>query len=580
MREEIICRICFNLINDIDYHLKEAQEKTDEITAKFLDKEKDPLSYKPQPIVTPSVEENAETEMTMGHRHHHHHREHHHHYSRTTDDDDDEFSFKSSHQKSRKRRMPSSKPTIDDDTDLQLTEDEMSVNSINRNKAKLLSHVLNPNKKSKQQLQSKPDTSTAEPVKQQQQQQQHKLNKFAVKIEKEDGHEEEDDEDDDEEEDEEEEEEVTIKASRRLKSRGSLSQRSPKKRGGRRPPVSKKYVVSSATSEEDETDEEGEVGATKRSSRSQAALADDYRKSGGRGEEDSEELVTVNMDDLGDLLSKPKVYYARKSEPHRAMKASMCSQPVSSTDEGPVDCDMCHKSFKRRTNLQLHMEKVHQMTEQLTTFAEDLPETHKCSQCPREFTNEKSLYSHIEDHQIERERMEKERNLFNNKVPNSVNDKPPDNSEVKATCPQCNKTFRRLFNMRTHVNRVHNKVKPFTCNTCDKAFATNSDLKQHMVVHGQGKMFSCEICNRQFSNRDSIILHRKQHSQQRTHFCSVCNKGFYKASCLNRHLRTHTGERPYECTFCLKCFSQSTTLKAHRNKCLKNPDAFPHDPLA
>jgi len=28
MREETICRICFNLLNDIDYHLKEAQEKT------------------------------------------------------------------------------------------------------------------------------------------------------------------------------------------------------------------------------------------------------------------------------------------------------------------------------------------------------------------------------------------------------------------------------------------------------------------------------------------------------------------------------------------------------------------------
>ena len=32
MREESVCRICFNLLNDIDYHLKEAQEKTDEIT--------------------------------------------------------------------------------------------------------------------------------------------------------------------------------------------------------------------------------------------------------------------------------------------------------------------------------------------------------------------------------------------------------------------------------------------------------------------------------------------------------------------------------------------------------------------
>ena len=62
MKEERLCRICFNLLNDIDYHLKvihpiiarfleiflqEAQEKTDEVTAKFLDKEKNPLKYNP-----------------------------------------------------------------------------------------------------------------------------------------------------------------------------------------------------------------------------------------------------------------------------------------------------------------------------------------------------------------------------------------------------------------------------------------------------------------------------------------------------------------------------------------------------
>ena len=32
---------------------KEAQEKTDEVTAKFLDKEKDPFKYNPQKIVDP-----------------------------------------------------------------------------------------------------------------------------------------------------------------------------------------------------------------------------------------------------------------------------------------------------------------------------------------------------------------------------------------------------------------------------------------------------------------------------------------------------------------------------------------------
>ena len=32
---------------------QEAQEKTDEVTAKFLDKEKDPLKYNPQKVVDP-----------------------------------------------------------------------------------------------------------------------------------------------------------------------------------------------------------------------------------------------------------------------------------------------------------------------------------------------------------------------------------------------------------------------------------------------------------------------------------------------------------------------------------------------
>ncbi len=77
------------------------------------------------------------------------------------------------------------------------------------------------------------------------------------------------------------------------------------------------------------------------------------------------------------------------------------------------------------------------------------------------------------------------------------NNKPPAAAdEAKATCPQCGKTFRRHFNMRIHVDRVHNKVKPFPCNYCNKAFATNSDLKQHVGVHGQGNRFECEECGR------------------------------------------------------------------------------------
>ena len=134
-------------------------------------------------------------------------------------------------------------------------------------------------------------------------------------------------------------------------------------------------------------------------------------------------------------------------------------------------------------------------------------------------------------------------------------------------CPHCDKKFMRGYNMRVHIERVHNKSKPWQCQFCEKTFATTSDLKQHLSSHGMGKIHKCEDCGREFTNRDSAILHRKQHNNERTHWCQDCDKGFFKASCLQRHMRSHTGEKPYHCEFCNRGFSQVTTLKNHKKVC-------------
>merc|ERR1712156_699400 len=105
--------------------------------------------------------------------------------------------------------------------------------------------------------------------------------------------------------------------------------------------------------------------------------------------------------------------------------------------------------------------------------------------------------------------------------------------------------FMRGYNMRVHIDRVHNKHKPWQCQFCEKTFATTSDLKQHLSSHGMGKIHKCEDCGREFSNRDSAILHRKQHN----------------------NVRSHTGEKPFNCEFCSRGFSQVTTLKNHKKVC-------------
>lgn len=127
-----------------------------------------------------------------------------------------------------------------------------------------------------------------------------------------------------------------------------------------------------------------------------------------------------------------------------------------------------------------------------TVDEKSLPETHKCQLCPREFTNWSSLSAHKDEHKLSV--LEKKPVMANAKVSKPTG--PAEGEEVKATCPQCHKTFRRLFNMRIHVDRVHKKIKPYPCGKCDKEFATNSDLRQHMTVHGEGKVFECEECGR------------------------------------------------------------------------------------
>ena len=386
MEDESICKICFNLLNDIDYHLKEAQEKTDEVTNKFLDKKRDSKYHEPPQIVEEIVPEP---------RNEHHHR-----------------SKKRVSSPPKKHSVFMPRHHHHEDPDVNLTEDEMSVNSINKNKAKLLSHVLNPNKKSKM-------------IQKQQK--------------------------------EEEQQPAIIPAAAPPRS---------SKKGSSKRPISKRYVASSSDSEDEVNDESDHEIVKKKSKK-----------------ETSAELTTVNMEDLGDLLSKPSnMYYAKKSSPKKAI--------ISQDEDRPITCELCKKTFKKLINLQLHLEKVHEINSKPVVLEQEtLPESYKCVQCTREFVSEEALMKHVSEHANETAKPVEKKPIARNLPPAKDND-------VKATCPQCNQTFRRLFNMKTHINRVHNKVKPYKCDKCDKSFATNSDLKQHLNTHGEGKLFKCDLCDR------------------------------------------------------------------------------------
>lgn len=289
-REETICRICFNLLNDIDYHLKEAQEKTDEITDKFLDKGKDPLNYKPAPIVTTEKESppTATSKTRRGHR-------------------------KAKRENTTKVNAPVEKPE-------EQLEDEMSVNTLNKNKQKILCHVLNPSKKVKQTWSSEktapvlpdpPRIGANQPIEDE---------------EFEDLEESEDDSDPDYSQD----QDARSVPSKRRKGKENRDDHEPMSKKSRKfkaPPT-------------------------------------------------SQELSTVNLDDLGDILATPKAFFAKKSEPvvksgKKSSKKTIPEEELISPEESQlvgedeelgstpsVGCQICGKKFKMKSNLHLHMEKA------------------------------------------------------------------------------------------------------------------------------------------------------------------------------------------------------------------------------
>ena len=85
---------------------------------------------------------------------------------------------------------------------------------------------------------------------------------------------------------------------------------------------------------------------------------------------------------------------------------------------------------------------------------------------------------------------------------------------------------------------VHLKLKPYSCEKCQKSFTLADTLKKHMIwAHSDERPHNCDKCNKSFAIKNQLANHVKVvHEKMRRFECSHCHMKFGQKATLEKHV--------------------------------------------
>ncbi|RXG60459.1 Zinc finger Y-chromosomal protein 1 [Armadillidium vulgare] len=124
----------------------------------------------------------------------------------------------------------------------------------------------------------------------------------------------------------------------------------------------------------------------------------------------------------------------------------------------------------------------------------------------------------------------------------------------KEECPFCSFRSTYKWNLKSHIQKKH----------------INHQLPDpHLTTSLLGKrVLTCHVCGRTFDDLSRLRLHIKYHERyhRSSNICPICGRKSQSPSHLLVHIRTHTGERPHACTQCSYRASDPSNLTKHIRK--------------
>ncbi|XP_070209558.1 uncharacterized protein [Littorina saxatilis] len=129
-------------------------------------------------------------------------------------------------------------------------------------------------------------------------------------------------------------------------------------------------------------------------------------------------------------------------------------------------------------------------------------------------------------------------------------------------CSQCERGFKTLSRLTNH--QLHHGERNEQCEQCGQKFFTTKTLRNHIRITHDGQRFSCPTCGLKVTERKALDHHiRRVHLKIKPYVCSTCNMSFLLPSHLVMHSRTHTGDKPYHCQYCPAKFAFVHYLRRH-----------------
>lgn len=177
-------------------------------------------------------------------------------------------------------------------------------------------------------------------------------------------------------------------------------------------------------------------------------------------------------------------------------------------------CAICNQNFSKKKYLVAHIkwQHCHPATKESQKFQSKAKSLNrKCNICGG-FFNSRTIKDHMQSHSI----------------------------EEKFQCEYCDKMFASEFNVKRHIVNVHLQKNKLQCDKC--AFQTNrlDNLNRHKTnahVADEDKTFYyCDICGEKMPRKDHMQEHRKSCQGRKTFLCDKCSKKCLTKEALRKHI--------------------------------------------